>query len=59
LADGEAEPNTERNPEEVTVEKNKVLGAKTETRTRQGLAHDNLKIGQSGFSNRTIQFLQP
>jgi hypothetical protein len=34
LADGEAEPDTERNPEEVTVEQNKVLGAKTETRTK-------------------------
>jgi hypothetical protein len=33
LADGKVKPDTERNPEEVAAEQNKVPGVKTKTRT--------------------------
>jgi hypothetical protein len=52
LADGEAKPNAERNPEEVTTEHNRDPGAKIETR---------IEVGTSSRQpqNRIVQFPKP
>jgi hypothetical protein len=52
LADDEAKPNSEKNPEEATAEQSKVSGAKTKTRTEAG-------ANSQQPQNRTVQFLQP
>jgi hypothetical protein len=52
LANGEAKPDTEKSPEEVTAKQNKVLEMKMETKTEAGTTSRHPP-------NRTVQFSKP